>query len=180
MTPKELSVGEVARRSGVAVSTLHFYETEGLIRSERTAAGHRRYGRDVLRRIAIIRVAQSVGLSLSEIAAAFATLPKGRTPSARDWARLSREWRDGLTARIDRLTRLRSDLDGCIGCGCLSLEACPLWNAGDRLADHGPGPRRLLDACHSPANIEPCPSSFRPSRTDAAALQSGERQRLRK
>ena len=155
MAPKELSVGEVARRSGVAVSALHFYETEGLIRSERTAAGHRRYGRDVLRRIAIIRIAQSVGLSLAEIAAAFATLPKGRTPSARDWTLLSQDWRDSLTARINQLTQLRDNLDGCIGCGCLSLETCPLWNDGDRLAKRGPGPQRMLDACALPANLEP-------------------------
>lgn len=154
MACKELSVGEVARRSGVAISALHFYEAEGLIRSERNGAGHRRYGRDVLRRIAIIRVAQSVGLSLSEIAAAFTRLPKERTPSASDWTHLSQGWRDGLSARINQLTQLRDNLDGCIGCGCLSLETCPLWNEDDRLAKRGPGPQRMLDAGPSPANLK--------------------------
>lgn len=141
----ELSVGEVARRAGVAVSALHFYEAEGLIRSQRAASGHRRYGRDVLRRIAVIRVAQAAGLSLKEIAAAFATLPDGRTPTAKDWAQLSASWRDLLDARIRRMTRLRDDLSGCIGCGCLSLDQCPLRNDGDRLAAEGAGARMLVE-----------------------------------
>ncbi|MCY1664282.1 redox-sensitive transcriptional activator SoxR [Rhizobium sp. SL86] len=142
---RELSVGEVARRAGVAVSALHFYEAEGLIRSQRTQSGHRRYGRDVLRRIAVIRVAQAAGLSLKEIAAAFATLPDGRTPTAKDWAGLSAAWRDLLDARIRQMTRLRDDLSGCIGCGCLSLDQCPLRNDGDRLAEEGAGARLLLE-----------------------------------
>lgn len=142
---RELSVGEVARRAGVAVSALHFYEAEGLIRSQRTQSGHRRYGRDVLRRIAVIRVAQAAGLSLKEIAAAFATLPDGRTPTAKDWAQLSASWRDLLDARIRRMTRLRDDLSGCIGCGCLSLDQCPLRNDGDRLAAEGAGARMLVE-----------------------------------
>ncbi|WP_137132011.1 redox-sensitive transcriptional activator SoxR [Rhizobium sp. FY34] len=140
----ELSVGEVARRSGIAISALHFYETEGLIKSQRTKSGHRRYGRDVLRRIAVIRVAQSAGLSLQEIARAFAALPDGRTPSARDWAKLSAGWRDLLSERILQMTRLRDDLTGCIGCGCLSLDQCPLRNSEDRLSSEGSGARLLL------------------------------------
>lgn len=142
---RELSVGEVARRAGVAVSALHFYEAEGLIRSQRTPSGHRRYGRDVLRRIAVIRVAQAAGLSLREIEQAFATLPEARTPTAKDWARLSAGWRDLLTERIRQLTRLRDDLTGCIGCGCLSLDQCPLRNAGDRLGEAGAGARLLVE-----------------------------------
>ncbi|SIP95773.1 MerR family transcriptional regulator, redox-sensitive transcriptional activator SoxR [Rhizobium sp. RU35A] len=142
---RELSVGEVARRAGVAVSALHFYEAEGLIRSQRTPSGHRRYGRDVLRRIAVIRVAQAAGLSLREIEQAFATLPEARTPTAKDWARLSAGWRDLLSERIRQLTRLRDDLTGCIGCGCLSLDQCPLRNAADRLGEDGAGARLLVE-----------------------------------
>lgn len=141
---RELSVGDVARRSGVAVSTLHFYEAKGLIRSRRTGGNQRRYGRDVLRRVAIIRVAQQTGLSLAAIRSALATLPLEQIPSAADWRRLSESWRDELDARIARLTRLRDRLDGCIGCGCLSLDACPLRNPDDRLAQDGPG-AALLD-----------------------------------
>lgn len=141
---RELTVGDVAARSGVAVSALHFYESQGLIESRRTRGNQRRYGRDVLRRIAVIRVAQRAGIPLKSIAAALAALPEGRTPTAKDWARMSRAWRADLDDRIARLTRLRDQLDGCIGCGCLSVEACPLRNPGDRLGAEGPGPR-LLD-----------------------------------
>ena len=141
---RELTVGEVARRCGVAVSALHFYESEGLIKSQRTKSGHRRYGRDVLRRIAVIKVAQSAGLSLQEIAKAFSALPDGRTPSVKDWAKLSAGWRDLLSERIAQLTRLRDDLTGCIGCGCLSLDQCPLRNQGDHLAEKGSGAQLLL------------------------------------
>ncbi|WP_159713467.1 redox-sensitive transcriptional activator SoxR [Geminicoccus flavidas] len=141
---RELSVGEVAERSGVAVSTLHFYEARGLIRSRRTAGNQRRYPREILRRIAVIRVAQRAGIPLATTAAALATLPEGRTPDARDWQALSRAWRANLDARITRLTRLRDQLDGCIGCGCLSMQACPLRNPKDELGAEGPGPR-LLD-----------------------------------
>jgi MerR family redox-sensitive transcriptional activator SoxR len=141
---RELSVGEVAARSGVAVSTLHFYEAEGLIRSWRNAGNQRRYARDVLRRVAVIRVAQRTGISLASIREALATLPSGRTPTAEDWARLSAQWRVELNDRIGRLTRLRDQLDGCIGCGCLSIESCPLRNPWDKLGAEGPGPR-LLD-----------------------------------
>ena len=141
---RELAVGELAARSGVAVSALHFYEKKGLIHSLRTAGNQRRYRRDVLRRIAVIKVAQRAGIPLARIREAFDALPDGRTPTVADWNRLSRRWRDDLDARIARLTGLRDHLDGCIGCGCLSLRACPLRNPDDELGDQGPGPR-LLD-----------------------------------
>jgi MerR family redox-sensitive transcriptional activator SoxR len=141
---RELSVGEVAKRAGVAVSALHFYEARGLIRSNRTGGNQRRYGRDVLRRIAVIRVAQQVGIPLAEIAAALDSLPEGRTPTRDDWAKLSTAWRDDLDRRIEQLTRLRDGLTDCIGCGCMSIDRCPLRNPGDRLARQGPGARRLL------------------------------------
>ncbi len=143
VTP-ELGVGEVAARAGVAVSALHFYEAKGLISSRRSPGNQRRYGRDVLRRIAVIKVAQRAGIPLSAVAEAFAALPAGRTPTARDWTRLSRRWRADLDERIARLIRLRDDLNGCIGCGCLSIGACPLRNPGDALSVEGTGPR-LLD-----------------------------------
>ncbi len=139
----ELTVGEVAARSGVAVSALHFYEGKGLIRSMRTAGNQRRYARDVLRRIAIIKVAQRAGIPLASIREALASLPEARTPTVADWRRLSRHWRAELDARIARLTHLRDELDGCIGCGCLSLRQCPLRNPGDRLARKGPGTNTL-------------------------------------
>ena len=141
---KALSVGEVAQRSGVAVSTLHFYEAQGLIRSWRNAGNQRRYAREVLRRVAVIKVAQRTGMPLSEIRDALAMLPDRRTPNTDDWRALSTRWRAGLDERIDRLTRLRDQLDGCIGCGCLSLDVCPLRNPLDKLGEQGPGPR-LLD-----------------------------------
>lgn len=140
----ELSVGEVAARSGVAVSTLHFYESAGLIRSRRNQGNQRRYPREVLRRIAVIRVAQRTGISLNSIREALKTLPNGRTPTAEDWTKLSARWRAELDDRIGRLIRLRDQLDGCIGCGCLSLGVCPLRNPWDRLGEEGAGPR-LLD-----------------------------------
>ena len=138
-----LSVGEVARRSGVPVSTLHFYESKGLIASVRTTGNQRRYARDVLRRIAFIRTAQQVGVSLDDIRSALDSLPSGRAPSRADWQRLSASWRDDLDARIAQLRQLRDTLDGCIGCGCLSLDSCRLRNPLDRLAAQGPGPQRL-------------------------------------
>jgi MerR family redox-sensitive transcriptional activator SoxR len=140
----ELSVGDVARRSGLAVSALHFYEAEGLIRSHRTAGNQRRYAREVLRRVAIIKVAQRAGIPLKTIREAFKALPQERTPTVADWTRLSSAWKQELERRIDRLTRLRDHLNGCIGCGCLSVRDCPLHNPFDRLAEEGPGPR-LLD-----------------------------------
>ncbi|RJS91336.1 redox-sensitive transcriptional activator SoxR [Salinisphaera sp. Q1T1-3] len=140
---KQLSVGEVADRCGVAVSTLHFYERKGLIASQRNAVNQRRYTRDVLRRVAVIRTAQRVGVPLAEIGAALATLPDSRTPNAVDWARLSQIWRRDLDARIAHLVELREQLDGCIGCGCLSLAACPLRNPDDVLGQRGSGAQRL-------------------------------------
>lgn len=142
--PATLSIGDVARRSGLSVPSLHFYERKGLLSSERSAGNQRRYRRDVLRRLAFIRAAQEVGFSLREVAAALATLPQGRTPTKADWARLSRQWRGTLETRIQRLTELRDQLTHCIGCGCLSLRACGLYNPSDRLAEDGPGARRLL------------------------------------
>lgn len=142
---RPLTVGEVARRSGVPVSTVHFYEARGLIRGWRNRGNQRRYGRDVLRRIAVIKVAQSTGIPLAEIGQALATLPDGRTPNAADWRRLSETWRSHLDKRIMMLADLRDRLDGCIGCGCLSLSACPLRNPGDMLAADGAGPRLLAE-----------------------------------
>jgi MerR family transcriptional regulator, redox-sensitive transcriptional activator SoxR len=140
----DLSVGEMAERAGVAVSTLHFYEAEGLIRSWRNQGNQRRYTREVLRRVAVIRVAQRAGISLAAIRDALKALPDERTPTAEDWSRLSRRWRSDLDARIKRLTGLRDQLDGCIGCGCLSMGVCPLRNPWDVLGKEGPG-ARLLD-----------------------------------
>jgi MerR family redox-sensitive transcriptional activator SoxR len=143
---RALTVGEAARRSGVAVSTLHFYEAKGLISGDRSAGNQRRYRREVLRRIAVIRVAQRAGIPLAEIRAALDALPEGRTPTARDWSRLSTTWREMLDARIHDLTRLRDQLEGCIGCGCLSMQDCPLRNPGDRLGEAGSGAVLFGDA----------------------------------
>lgn len=138
------TIGEVAARAGVATSALRFYEDRGLITSERTPAGHRRYAPDVLRRVSFIRVAQRVGLTLGEIAEALDRLPDGRTPNRRDWARLARAWQPVLDQRIALLQAMREKLDGCIGCGCLSLDTCALYNPDDLAGDRGPGPRWLL------------------------------------
>jgi MerR family transcriptional regulator, redox-sensitive transcriptional activator SoxR len=142
----ELSVGEVAKRSGVAVSTLHYYEAEGLIRSWRNQGNQRRYAREVLRRVAVIKVAQRTGIPLASIRNALATLPNGRTPNAGDWKKLSSRWKAELDERLAQLTRLRDELAGCIGCGCLSIGTCPLRNEGDRLAKLGPGPHFREDS----------------------------------
>lgn len=139
-----MSVGEVARRSGVPVSTLHFYESKGLIASRRTQGNQRRYLRDVLRRVAFIRVAQRVGISLTDISAALATLPTGSAPNREDWSRLSTAWRADLDERMAQLKKLRDTLDDCIGCGCLSIDRCRLRNPFDKLAAKGPGAQRLL------------------------------------
>ena len=144
MPPTELSVGQVASRSGVSVATLHFYEAKGLIASRRSAGNQRRYGRDVLRRVAVIKVAQRVGIPLAAIQAALQALPQQRTPTAADWARMSGRWKAELNQRIDALTQLRDQLEGCIGCGCLSMKQCPLRNPWDELSRQGPGPRLLL------------------------------------
>jgi len=136
-----LTIGDVARRSGVAASALRFYEERGLISSERAGSGHRRYPRPVLRRIAFIVFAQRVGLTLDEIGAELAKLPPDRAPNRRDWSRLSSRWTSRIDHRIAELERLKAGLTECIGCGCLSLERCKLANPGDRAAGLGPGPR---------------------------------------
>ena len=140
-----LTIGELAARSGVAASALRYYERLGLIRASRTGGNQRRYERAELRRIAFIRISQQVGVSLEEIREALASLPESRTPSRADWARLSRLWRGRLDERIRTLTKLRDDLTGCIGCGCLSLQRCALYNPQDKLAAEGPGARLLLN-----------------------------------
>lgn len=136
-----LTIGDVARRSGVAASALRFYEERGLISSERAGSGHRRYPRPVLRRIAFIVFAQRVGLTLDEIGAELAKLPPDRAPNRRDWSRLSSRWTSRIDHQIAELERLKAGLTECIGCGCLSLERCKLANPGDRAAGLGPGPR---------------------------------------
>jgi MerR family transcriptional regulator, redox-sensitive transcriptional activator SoxR len=131
---KELSVGQLAERSGVAVSALHFYERKGLLESRRTEGHQRRYPRESLRRVAFIRASQRVGISLGDIGDALASLPEGRTPTKADWERLSRIWHDELSARIKQLEQLRDSLSGCIGCGCLSMRNCALSNPDDMYA----------------------------------------------
>ncbi len=139
---QSLSVGELAKRSGLAVSALHFYEKKGLIRSVRNAGNQRRYARDALRRLAVIRVAQRVGVPLASVRFAFASLPDGRTPTRAEWAKMSAVWRNELDARIRDLQQLRDQLVDCIGCGCLSLRRCRLSNPGDALGALGDGPQR--------------------------------------
>ncbi|WP_431279529.1 redox-sensitive transcriptional activator SoxR [Leifsonia poae] len=148
MTPQDavLSVGDLSARSGVTVSALHFYERQGLIASERTSGNQRRYPRATLRRVAFIRVSQRVGVPLTDIRAALDSLPDGRTPTKRDWERLSALWRGELDQRIRSLQHLRDDLTSCIGCGCLSLRTCRLQNPSDELGAEGTGPRRWIDA----------------------------------
>jgi MerR family transcriptional regulator, redox-sensitive transcriptional activator SoxR len=136
-----ITIGEVAKRSGVAASALRFYEERGLIASERAGSGHRRFGRSVLRRVAFIVFAQRVGLSLDEIAEELAKLPDHKIPTRRDWARLSGAWTHRIDRKIAELQRLRAGLTECIGCGCLSLERCALANPADRAGRKGPGPR---------------------------------------
>ena len=136
---KELTVGQVAARSGVAVTALHFYESKGLISSNRNAGNQRRYHREVLRRVALIKIAQRLGIPLATIGEALRALPDGRAPTAADWKNLSAQWRNDLDNRINQLIWLRDQLNGCIGCGCLSMEACPLRNFGDVLGERGPG-----------------------------------------
>lgn len=133
------SVGKVAARCGVRVSTLHFYEEKGLISSWRNEGNQRRYQKDVLRRISVIKAAQKIGISLEEIKTALSALPEKRTPDTRDWEILASHWRKDLDARITYLEKLRDSLSGCIGCGCLSMKNCPIYNADDKLAKEGPG-----------------------------------------
>ncbi|MCO5365309.1 redox-sensitive transcriptional activator SoxR [Pseudomonas alliivorans] len=139
-----LTVGQLAARSGVAVTALHFYETKGLISSQRNAGNQRRYPRETLRRVSLIKVAQRLGIPLASVHTAFQNLPEDRAPSAADWQRLSEQWKTELDERIRSLIALRDQLTGCIGCGCLSMEACPLRNKGDELSKRGAGPY-LLD-----------------------------------
>ncbi|MDQ3401903.1 MAG: redox-sensitive transcriptional activator SoxR [Actinomycetota bacterium] len=141
--PEMLTIGDIAERSGVPHTALRFYEERGLIHSERTAGNQRRYSRAVLRRLAFIRTAQRVGLSLEDIRDALETLPEQRTPTKIDWSKLSKAWRSELDARIDALHRLRDNLTDCIGCGCLSLKSCNLVNTDDQLSNFGPGAPRL-------------------------------------
>lgn len=141
---RSLTIGQVAARAGVATSALRFYEANGLISSERNAAGHRRYRADVLRRVGYIRVAQRVGLTLGEIRATLDTLPDSRTPTRADWAKLASSWKPLLDERIALLRSMQDKLDGCIGCGCLSLDTCALYNPDDAAERYGSGPRWLL------------------------------------
>ena len=140
-----MTIGEVAERSGVATSALRFYEDQGLIRSERTDAGHRRFPRQVIRLVAFITFAQKVGLSLEEIRTELARLPKNRVPDRADWAKLSAGWKQRIHERIAELQRLEAGLTECIGCGCLSLDRCQMANPGDRAARRGAGPRYWID-----------------------------------
>lgn len=142
--PSKLTIGEVASRSGVRTSALRYYEERGLITSERTTGGQRRYARETLRRVAVIRAAQVLGLALDEIRDALNELPRARTPDEGDWERLSRSWRSTLDGRIAELVALRDRLSGCIGCGCLSLERCALFNPEDRAASAGTGAQYLF------------------------------------
>jgi MerR family redox-sensitive transcriptional activator SoxR len=139
-----IAIGEMSERSGVAPSALRFYESIGLVCSERSPGGHRMFRRSMLRRVAFIRIAQRLGLSLEEIGEALSTLPADRTPTRAQWAKLSRSWRQNLDDRIASLESLRDDLTGCIGCGCLSLQRCRLYNPDDAASGLGTGPRYLL------------------------------------
>lgn len=142
--PNDLSVGEMAERAGVAVSTLHYYEAEGLIESWRTPANHRRYDRRELRRVAIARIAQSVGIPLAEVKMVLDRIPRDKVVSAAAWAEAALPWQKMLDEKIDMMTRLRDQMGFCIGCGCLSMENCPLYNADDALGKNGAGPRRWV------------------------------------
>ncbi|MPZ62226.1 MAG: redox-sensitive transcriptional activator SoxR [Propionibacteriales bacterium] len=155
---QELTVGQLAARSGVAVTALHFYEKKGLIRSRRTSGNQRRYSRDTLRRVAVIQVAQRVGIPLRTVAEALQILPDERTPTREDWACLSAVWRAELDTRVDQMVRLRDRLTDCIGCGCLSIDKCALRNPDDRLGDTGTGPRRLLSRRLAQEGRSPQPS----------------------
>lgn len=145
----ELPIGEVAARSGVSVPTVRFYEDRGLIQSVRNAGNHRRYARHTLRRVAVVRAGQRFGLSLAEIGEALATLPADHPPTKRDWARMSAAWHDALSERIEALTKVRDGLTDCIGCGCLSVTSCPIYNPGDVHAAEGPGAQRWPPAARA-------------------------------
>lgn len=147
---KELSIGEVAKRSGVAISSIHFYENKGLISSHRNSSNHRRFNRDVLRKISIIKVAQKAGVQLKEIKGALSTIPDNKTVTVDDWIKLSTLWHEQLSERINQLITLRDNLDTCIGCGCLSIDRCQLVNPEDNLAELGPGPHFKPDDVEEP------------------------------
>jgi MerR family redox-sensitive transcriptional activator SoxR len=179
MDAEWLSIGEVARRAGLATSALRFYESQRLIRSVRSGGGQRRFHRDTLRRVAFVRVAQRVGLTLEEIHEALASLPASRTPTRADWERLSRSWRPRLDEQIATLERLRDRLSSCIGCGCLSFKVCALYNPADAASALGPGPRYLLgdtpDAL--PARVADAPAA---SPTRRAPRKTERRRRERR
>ncbi|MEZ6030202.1 MAG: redox-sensitive transcriptional activator SoxR [Hyphomonadaceae bacterium] len=139
-----LTIGDLADRTGLAVSAIRFYETKGLVTPARNAGGQRRYLRSDIRRLSFVQIAQQLGFSIEDIRAALATLPAGRTPTQKDWEKISRNFRDKLDERIARMTRLRDYLTGCIGCGCLSMQKCALVNPADGLKKFGPGPRSVL------------------------------------
>lgn len=166
MAPSDLiTISEVSARSGVAASALRYYESLGLIAATRTSGNQRRYRRGVLRRVAVIRVAQGMGVPLAAIGDAFASLPERRDPTPADWERMSRRWRNDLDARIATLSRLRDQLSSCIGCGCLSLERCALYNPGDAARTRGDGPRYLLG--DDPASVARDAAMRDPGRSDA-------------
>ena len=144
MIKRGLSIGEIGDRTGLAPSALRYYESEGLVRPSRSAGGTRQFERSDIRRLSFVKIAQGLGFSIADIREALASLPDNRTPTKSDWERLSREFRQKLDARIKGLEQLRNRLDGCIGCGCLSLKACKLYNPDDRAAQLGRGPRYLL------------------------------------
>lgn len=169
-----LTIGQVAARAGLAPSALRFYEAEGLIRARRSGGGQRRFHRDVLRRIAFVRVAQRVGLTIQEVRDALATLPAERTPTKDDWARLSRSWQPRLDEQIATLERLRDRLTSCIGCGCLSFKACALYNPSDAAARLGAGPRYLLG--DDPATA--AAATARPAASARKALRRGAMRRV--
>lgn len=161
---ERLPIGELVRRSGMAASALRFYEDAGLMQSTRSGSGRRQYARSDLRRLAFVRAAQAVGLSLEQIRTALAQLPDGRTPTVADWQRLSASWRPLLDQRIAELTRLRDTLSSCIGCGCLSLSKCALYNPEDQAARHGAGARYLLGDSAPPAAAAPAQAPARARR----------------
>ena len=166
--PNMLTIGEMAARSGVRTSTLRYYEERGLISSERTTGGQRRYARENLRRVAVIRAAQILGLILEEIWTALDELPQARTPNHGDWERLSQTWRSSLDDRIAELEALRDKLSGCIGCGCLSLDSCALFNPEDQAAVHGAGAHYLFGDAPSPGA-----GRKQPQESDAPSLLQG-------
>jgi MerR family redox-sensitive transcriptional activator SoxR len=177
---ERVPIGELVRRSGIAASTLRFYEEAGLLLSLRSDSGRRHYARSDLRRLAFIRAAQTVGLSLDEIRAALAELPESRTPTAADWERLSKSWRPLLDRRIAELVQLRDTLSSCIGCGCLSLSKCKLYNPGDRAGQKGAGARYLLgdraqDVLADLSPLDSSPSSGRAARPGAAPARAKKR-----